>query len=123
MVGNALNVQARGSQPIACGMHFVERVHLERDMVDPRRRIGGWLGRDVVAEIEEGQIRPIAHLEKDMHKRAMFAHARHCFRLHQMHKRQAEQILVEGPGFLRIAASIRKMAAACECCLGLDRLP
>ena len=83
-----------------------DRVDAQRDVVDPRRRVRRRLGGDVVAEVEEGEVRAVGHAEEDVHVRAVLAGARHDVGADHVDQRQAEDVFVERARLLAVAAAI-----------------
>ena len=104
---------AASSRALAAASSAATR-HLQREVVDPGRRVGRGLGGVVVAEVEEGDVRAVAHLEEDVDVGAVLAGRRHVVRLDQVDQRQAEQVLVEVPGFLRVAAAPGEVVEAAD---------
>src|SRR5574337_1626852 len=86
-------------------LQVVDRGYAQCEVVDPRGRVGRSLGLDIVTQVEEGNVRAVAHLEKDVDVGAIFARAWHALSLDHMDQRQAEQIFVEMPGFLAVATA------------------
>jgi hypothetical protein len=67
--------------------------------------LGEGSAADVVAQVEEGDVRAVAHLEKDVHVGAVLARARHVVALDDVGQRQAQQVFVEMAGFFAVAAA------------------
>ena len=68
----------------------------------------------VVAEIEEGDVGAVPHLEEDMHIGAIFAGRGHGVGLDHVRERQTEQVLVEMPGLLGVPAAPGEMVKAVD---------
>ena len=91
-----------------------QRIDAQRDVIDPRRRVRRRLGGDVVAEVEEREVRAVGHAEEDVHVRAVLAGARHVVGADHVDERQAEHVLVEGAGLLAVAAAPGEVVQAAD---------
>src|SRR5260221_12499949 len=79
-------------------LQFLDGVHAEGDVVDPQRRVGRGQGLFVVADVEEGDERPILQAEEEVRVGAVLARAGHVVALDDVIERQAQDVLVEVAG-------------------------
>jgi hypothetical protein len=75
-----------------------------------RRGLGGL----VVAQVEEGDTGAVGHAKEDMRVRAEFLGARYPILADDVDQRQAEDVLLEVPGLLRVAASVGEMTQSVD---------
>ena len=115
VVGDAEHLDARRLEPrLRRRAARRSRVDAQGDVVDPRGRVRRGLGSDVVAEVEEREVRAVGHAKEDVHVRAVLAGARHDVGADHVHERQPEHVLVEGARLLAVAAAVGVMVQAAD---------
>jgi len=105
VVGHAQHLDAGCLQPGLGLLQLGHRIDAQGQVIDPGRRVGRGLGGRVVAQVEEGDVRAVTHLEKDVHIGAVLAGAGYHVALDHMHQGQAQQVLIEMARLLAIPAA------------------
>src|SRR5664279_1596424 len=114
VVGDADHFHAGRVEPRLRLAQRLDRIDAQGNVVDPRRRVRRRIGRDVVAEVEEGKARAVGHAKEDVHIGAVLARARHPVGADHVHEGQAEHVFVEGSRFLAVAAAPGEVMKAAD---------
>ena len=84
-------------------------VDAKSDVVDPGRRVWRSLGDLIVAEVEKRDEGAILQAEEKVGVGAVLAGAGYMVALDDVIERQAQDVLIEMPGFLGIAGPVREV--------------
>ena len=114
MIDQRRRLDAMRGEPLAHRFYILDRIGLDREMLHPVGRVRRRRGHFVTAKIEKGDVGAVPHFKEKMDIGGLFAGARHALGHHAIDQRQAENILVEMPRFLGIAARIGEMIQAIQ---------
>src|SRR5215831_12081805 len=86
-------------------VQLIDRVHFEGEVMNPFWHVAAQRRAAAIANIEERNVRPIAHLKKEMTKWGVLARGRDALGADDVGQGQTQEVFIELPGLLGIDAT------------------